>query len=296
MTGRILVTGASGFIGKHVVASLQTDPSQLVTCLVRKTSNLDGLDSKKLDFRDGDLTDRESVIKAMKGIAYVIHLGAAVGTESAEDNQKVNVEGTRHVIEACKLYAVRRIVFISSVNARLGIGSYGISKRDAEELFKGSGLNYTILRPGLVFGREGVQFRTFVKSIKDYPFIPLVGKGENLVQPIDVDDLAGVIAGLVKLRHPQHRLYEVGGRDRLTTRELLGRICAKLEISKPFLPVPVAMLRMAAAVLGKRSPVNKDQLSIMLNDLTADNRYLKRELHSQLMPLDSMIERYLEEA
>jgi nucleoside-diphosphate-sugar epimerase len=293
MTGQILVTGATGFIGKHVVVSLLKDSRRSVSCLVRRTSNLDGINTDMVEIRYGDLTNQDSVMKAMRGISKVVHLGAAVGQGDHEQNQLVNVEGSRYVIEACKRFAVRQVIFISSLNAKLGIGSYGMSKREAEQLFLSSTLNVTILRPGLVFGKEGTQFGTFVKSVKDYPFIPLIGKGMNLVQPIDVDDLAEVIVRLLTLGHSREQLYEIGGRDSVTTRKLLGHICDRLHQQKPFVPVPLWMLGIAARVLGTRSPVNKDQLRVMMHDLIADNQPLMKELHIKLTPLEQMLDSYL---
>ncbi|MBI4168288.1 MAG: NAD(P)H-binding protein, partial [Candidatus Aenigmarchaeota archaeon] len=159
----ILITGASGFVGKHLVAKLE--PKNNIRCLVRNTTSKDGLEGCDLAY--GDITDCESLLKATKGVGAVIHLVAALGAASYSENYKVHVEGAKNLIEACKLNDVRRIVVASSIATLAERKSdYGITKKIADELFLASGLDITILKPDFIYGKDGKGFRKLVDVIQ----------------------------------------------------------------------------------------------------------------------------------
>ena len=168
---RSLVTGATGFVGSHIAERLVKEGEEVVA-LVRRTSNTKFLSSIGVKFAYGDINDLESVKKAMSGIEIVYH-SAALADEwiSAKEARRVNVEGTRNLLDAAKEAKVKRFVFISSL-AVLGMrdhhgtpadapyhktgDNYIDTKIDSEQLvmdyYKKYGLPVTVVRPGFVFG------------------------------------------------------------------------------------------------------------------------------------------------
>jgi nucleoside-diphosphate-sugar epimerase len=170
-TARCLVTGATGFIGSHVVRRLVLDGYE-VRCLVRATSDISSLAGLDLGFVRGDLTDAPAVAGAAAGCDVVVHCGALVSDWAAVDEiRRINVGGTRNVVEAARAASVRRVVHISTTDVYGYPGGRGVderqpearfanwyaqSKREAEAevrlLERQAGPEVVILRPATVYG------------------------------------------------------------------------------------------------------------------------------------------------
>ena len=197
----ILITGASGFIGSFLVEELIKQRYQ-IRCLVRERSNKK-FNQEKLEVVFGDLADYNSLNQATKDVNLVIHLAAIINSRKKKLYQKVNILGTANLIKACQKNGVEKIIFLSSVYANRQEGEYGQSKFLTEKLIKESGLNYTIIRPNLVFGPkgEGALFKT-VKMIKNWPLILIPGDGRYRRQPVFVKDLIRLIMVCLLIFNP----------------------------------------------------------------------------------------------
>ena len=188
---RLLVTGASGFIGSHVARAASTR-GDAVRCLVRPHSDRSLLRGLAVDAAIGDLTDKDSLRRSTVGVEAVVHCGATT-SESSPDyalSYKTNVEGTQNLIDACVENGVGRLILISTQSAEEGNRSaYGATKLEAERILAASSLKYTILRPGTVYG---VGARGLFAKIQGYvarlPVIPMVGDGRQRFRPIYVGD------------------------------------------------------------------------------------------------------------
>jgi len=292
MSEKILITGATGFIGKNLILRLATNKKYKIRCFVRKNSNTDFLKKLDIGLKYGDITNRESVFEAMKNVKKVVHLAALVGSSDPKLNKEINLEGSKNVLDACIKENIKQVIVVSSINAKLNIGTYGKTKLEAEKLFLNSNLNFTILRPCLVFGKDGRQFNSFIKSITDFPIIPLINNGKNKIQPVDVDDLTLVIEKMLKKGSTNNKIYEVGGATRLTTKEFVTMLCKEKDIKKIKIPVPSFIMIIAAKILGKRSPVNKDQIKFMTKDSIADIALLEKEFLIRFKTLEQVLRKY----
>lgn len=193
-----LVTGDSGFVGRNLM----------------KKINAKGL---KSDINN-ELNDE------LKGMDGVIHL-AAIMDESNKNIWKVNVDGTKNLVSECKRAGVKRLVYISSLNVKLkNRGVYGDSKAEAENIIKQSGLNWTILRPGLVYGKDDTKNLTIIyRIVKKWKIFLTIDKGEFLLTPVLVDDLTEVIRLVLKNKNCFKKIYEVGG-EKVKFNELIEEI------------------------------------------------------------------------
>jgi nucleoside-diphosphate-sugar epimerase len=173
------VTGASGFIGSHLVESLLAREVR-VRCLVRTTSNRDHLPPGRVEFVEGDLSRPETLAEGMEGADVVYHLAGLVRTFSTKDLNRINVQGTYQVARQCALQKKPPVLIVTSSIAAAGparrteprretdppapISNYGHSKRAAEKAAArfADRVPTTIVRPGIVFGpRDRDVFKTF---------------------------------------------------------------------------------------------------------------------------------------
>ena len=208
---RVLVTGATGFLGGHLIEEMARGP-HVPICANRKgsdTSKIDALGLEKVVF---DLTDRDSMLQALRGVDAVVHLAAYYTfTGKKEMYERVNVRGTGDLLEACKEAGVKRFLYCSSTEAMGPIASppgdedsplnpqyeYGRSKARAEELVRSSGLDWTILRPSGIYGPSNVDDVAyyFITSFKGFASKFIIGSGKNLIQFVHVKD---VVQGFMK--------------------------------------------------------------------------------------------------
>lgn len=165
----ILVTGATGFIGSQLVRDLAMRKHKVVA-LARKASNVEHLSRLGIEIRSGDLTNLRSLIEACKEMDIVINLAAITSLEGMDYERSflVNVVGSQNVIDACKINQVKRIIFMATQSDNPG--AYATTKREAEKIFRDSGLNVTIIKPSLVYGQEGRGCLGVGKIYKEAPY------------------------------------------------------------------------------------------------------------------------------
>jgi len=212
----VLITGATGFIGKHLTAALSKTYS--VRCLVRKTSDIKELRDLNVDLAYGDLLDKTSLLPALDKIDLVYHLAGEVYSRKKDDFYKGNVLATQNLLEACKEKGTKRIIFLSSVGVYKPVISrtllteksecepityYGKTKLDAEEIIKKYDIPWVIVRAPIVYGpsQPHVLNRFFLNVINGEK-IYVVGDGNNLRSLCYIDNL---IEGLILLAGKQDK-------------------------------------------------------------------------------------------
>ncbi len=285
---RILVTGATGFIGNHLLPALIRAGHEVV-CLVRRTSDLSGLQGVDVERVQGDITDKDALLAALDGANAVVHL-AGVNVPELEACRQVNVEGVRMLIKACRERGVRRVVANSTVSAtREHLGAYGLTKRQGEDLWQASGLDVTILRLSLVYGpgAKGI-FAKLLGYVKTLPVVPLIGPGTFEVQPVYVGDVVDAILRCLESGKTIGRTYVLAGREATTMNQLIDAMLAELGKRKPKLhvPVPVAtLMARAMALVLPNPPVTVDNILGMNQPTDYDISAAERDFGFEPMPL-----------
>lgn len=271
---RVLVTGASGFVGRRVCQRM-LDTGLLVRAAVRQESSIAELDRRCEPCAIGPIEQFQEWERVLAGVDGVVHLVARThqtresGGGILADYRAVNVEGTRRLLEGCHRSSVTRFVFVSSIKA-LGEAAatsyaetdpshpkdaYGISKREAELLVLDAGSNGllepVVLRPPLVYG-PGVRgnFQRLLSAVdRGVPF-PL-GAVSNARSLIYVENLADAIA--VAMTHPQApgEVFHVADETIVSTPELIRLLADGLGREARLLRVPTSWLALAARVTGK---------------------------------------------
>lgn len=262
---RIVVTGATGFVGSAVVREL-TASGRTAVCLVRDAGKLAGktrdLASAAVVPVVGSAFDENALATALEGADAAIHLIGII-LESKRQGQtfhRLHVESTRQIVAACERAGVKRYVHMSALGARPagdGVSDYHRTKWEAEEAVRASGLDWTLFRPSLIHGPDGEfmqMMRFFATSRVRQPFMPYFGRGEARIQPVDVRDVARCFVRALALPETIGQTYALGGPEVYTWKELYD-VCARAIRGRPRrlvgIPVPVARLaaRLAMPVL-----------------------------------------------
>ncbi len=263
----ILITGSTGFVGKNLLKKLIHEKI-LVRCLVRDRKKID--DNSRVEIIEGDILDRGILGKATKDVGTVIHLAAIIKSADNSDFVRVNVEGTRNLVDACLKNNVQRIIYISSLDAGLkDINIYGKTKGIAEDIIKSSNIDYVILRPALIYGKGSKDICLLAELIKRYPVIPVFGDGEGLLQPVYVDDVCDVILKLINDRNIKNKIYYVAGEETISLNALIDKIAGLFSkrVIKIHIPLWVLWLPLRAYnFFIKKSLINYKSLSILSKD------------------------------
>ena len=232
----ILVTGGSGFLGSHVVDSLESAGHNVIIFDSKKSANI----KSGSDFINGDILDLEALTKALKNIDVVFHLAAFSDLNKAQDNpidtMKVNVVGMTNVLEAARINKINRVIFSSSiyVSSRSG-GFYRVSKHSCEllleEYFNHFDLKYTILRFGTLYGTRSDSSNSVYNYLMDALLkgeIQAIGSGEEIREYIDVRDTADFCVEVLADKYEGETLV-LTGQHRMRLAELLEMISEILD-------------------------------------------------------------------
>jgi uncharacterized protein YbjT (DUF2867 family) len=292
----ILVTGGTGFVGPKIVHALRARDLP-VRCLVRERARGKTLESWGCELAEGDVTNPESVRRAVAGCDTVVHLVAVIQGKP-EDFERIMVGGTRNVVAAAKEAGVRRFVLMSALGAEEPTEDsvpYFRAKWEMEQAVKGSGLVYTIFRPSFVFGKDGGILPTFMRIARVAPITPIIGPGTQRSQPIWVENVASYFAGAVDLPDAENRTFELGGPDVVTWNELYDRIKRAVGKRRPSIHLPFGFMRLNAALLEKLpgpTPVTPDQVRMLEGpDNVVSNDEARQTFDVDLVPLDEQLRR-----
>jgi len=213
----ILVTGATGFTGSHLMKQLIGE-NEDIRCFVRHTSDISILDNKRVEIKYGSFEDVESYRNALQGVDTLINI-ASLGFGHAP-----------MIVEEAENAGVRRAVFVSTTALFTNLPAQTKAIRTAaEKSITDSTLNYTIIRPTMIYGtgRDRNMIR-LIKMIRRYPVIPIAGNGDSLQQPIHVDDLAEAILKAVKSNNTIRKDYNVSGKLPITYNQVIDQTAEAL--------------------------------------------------------------------
>jgi uncharacterized protein YbjT (DUF2867 family) len=292
----ILVTGGTGFVGGHVVRRLRVE-DRPVRCLVRNPRKATILSQWGVDLTQGDMTDADSVRRAVDGCDTVIHL-VAIRQGKQEAFNAVMTEGTRSLAAAANEAGVRRFIHMSALGtgeATRDLVPYYAAKWEMEHAVVASGLDHVIFRPSFIFARDGGILPTFRKLAKLAPVTPIIGSGVQRIQPIWADDLAAYFAAAVDKPGAANRIFELGGPDVVSWNEFWARLKQALGQRRPSVHVPVWLMRANALVterLPGNIPLTGDLLTMLEHvDNVVTNDDAPRTFGLELVPLDEQLRR-----
>ena len=269
----ILVTGATGFIGRHVVQRLMAD-GRRVRCLLSEDMlpHVPWSDSPEIIV--GNLLDEEMVFKAVTGVHTIIHLRSAQWWGRPRDLERVELVGTRNLIAAARAARVGRIITVSQLGASSS-SAYTLMriKGIAEELIRSSGLAYTIIRSGVVFGEDDAFINHIAMMLRSSPFVFLMpGRGEVVVHPLYIDDLVEAIVCSLEAIDTVDASVDIGGPEYITLEDLIRTVMRVSNSYRIILPVPPYVVRWLTAFYNRifpRALITAQWLDILATNRTA---------------------------
>jgi nucleoside-diphosphate-sugar epimerase len=263
MSNKVLITGATGYIGSKLVRKL-VDKGYHVRAMTIENdpliTNLDGINCEKII---GDITKPETLNKAVKEIKTVFHLAAVLVANDKKLFHKINFEGTKNIIDASVNAQVEHFILISAAAAAYKERtSYGESKLNTEALAKRKDkTHFTIIRPTLLYGSGGSQeLKIYIEKIRKFPLIiPTIGLLKSRKRPVLVDDIVLGLTKLVNNKKTFGKIYNFGGGTSLTMWDYTKLIKKTFNINKPMIPIPVFICNFIAFFSEKilREPIIK---------------------------------------
>lgn len=226
---RIAITGGTGFVGRHLAKRLDSADTVIV--------------SRRAGVR---IDDVDALAEAFAGCEAIVHC-AGINREIGDQTfERVHVDGTRAVVEAARRAGVRRIVMLSFLRARPDCGSgYHETKWAAEELVRHSGIDYTILKSGMIFGPGDHMVDHVTRAVRTWPVFATVGYRERTVRPVAVDDAVDVLLAAIEGRIPDSTVAVMGAEE-LTLGAAVRRVAQVADRRPLFVPVPVWTIRLLA--------------------------------------------------
>lgn len=248
----ITVFGGSGFLGRHVVRAL-VKRGYRVRVAVRRPDLAGFLQPLgtvgQIHGVQANLRYPDSVLAAVKGADAVVNLTGILEESGRQTFAGVQANGARAVAQACAGHGITRFVQISAIGAdHASPSAYGRTKAEGEkaalELVPGA----VVLRPSIMFGPEDTFFNRFAALARMLPVLPLVG-AETKFQPAFVGDVAEVVARAVDGTIQGGRVYELGGPEVKTLRELVAYVCEITDRKRVLASLPFPLARLQARVL-----------------------------------------------
>ena len=278
---RVFITGATGFVGQAIGNQLCLAGHDL-TILVRQAAaplTCEIAHRWRARTLAGDATRDGLWTSQLEGIDAAVHAVGIISEQGAATFENVHVQGTRRVLAALRQNHVQRLVHISALGTRPdGISRYHQTKWAAEEMVRHSGLNYTILRPSVIYGPQDHFVNRFARMSRFSPTLPVIGSGLAKLQPISVGAVAVSVAAALRLDKSIGRTLDLCGPEPMSLRTLLEQILGVLGRKRWIVPLPLTIARPMAAFgewvfpawLKQPPPLSRDQIIMLQEDNVGD--------------------------
>lgn len=300
----ILVAGGTGFIGAAVVQELARRGKPVAVMSHRPERAARRFPGLNVEVRAGDVRDPASLPAAVQGAEAVVSAmqfpNFPVETPRLGYTfEEVDARGNERLVAAAKAAGVRTYIYLSGAGAAPD-GKYHWlrAKWHAEEAVRRSGLRYTIIRPSWVYGPEDRALNRFVTFARRLPFVPVIGDGQQRLQPVFIDDVVRVVVD--SLEHPAaaNQTFEIGGPEVLTMDEVLRTMLAVLGKRRPLVHIPAGLMRLVGRLMDlvplAGRPLSADAVTFVTMDALADNTALLRAFPDlRLTPLREGLATYL---
>lgn len=271
---RILITGASGFIGSHLVQALSEAGHEVIACvrhpdtIWQRWPDITAIQADfATDHAEGDWIPR------LGDVDVVINAVGIIGEDRGQTFDALHTKTPIALFRACETVGVKRVIQISALGAdETAFSHYHISKRTADRFLRERELDWAVVMPSLVYG-PGAKSMAMFKTIVTLPLIPLIDAGDQAIQPIHINDMAQAILQLVEDPSPLRATIEMVGPEPITMRDLYQGLRHWLGLGTArFISVPYRLALYGAhwAGLLGQTPINAEAVQMLRNGNTGD--------------------------
>jgi len=240
---RVAITGGTGFVGSHLADRLESERHEVLLLARRRRAN------QVHSFIPNYLSNVTQLTAVFRGYDAVAHCAGINREKGKQTFQRVHVDATQNVVEAAKAAGVKKIVMISFLRARPNCESlYHQSKWEAEEIVRNSGLDYTIIKAGVVYGRGDHMLDHLSHALHTFPFFALVGLEEKSLRPLAVEDLVHVMRAAIVDRRLKRQTIALLGAEEIYLSEAVRRVAEVVGKQPLMFPLPIWLHRLMAQV------------------------------------------------
>ena len=264
---KIFVAGGTGFVGGHLLKALLSSGHSVRALVHRRSTTCEDVEQV-----EGDITRVETFEQSITGCDAVINLIGIIRELPSRGVtfERLHVQATSNLLAAAAGNGIKRYLQMSALGTRPdAVSAYHKTKWRAEELVRGSGLEWTIFRPSMIFGPQDGFINMLAAQLRLAPVMPVIGSGSYRLQPIHGDDVARCFALALELPETIGHTYELCGRDRVSYEGLLDMIAVTMGRSRPFKPhLPLSLMKSVIPYMQKipQFPITMDQLQMLLEE------------------------------
>ena len=290
---KILVTGATGFIGAALIAGLLQNRHQVLACVHRSSAKRllpSSVEIMTVDFmRD---TDERTWLPRLVGIDVVINTVGILRETRGASFAEVHHLAPQSLFRACEIAGVKRVIQISALGADgQAVSHYHRSKKAADDALRACKLDWIIVQPSVVFGSDGASTRLFLR-LASMLLIPLVGDGEQRMQPLHIDDLTALVIQLLERSCAIKQTIAAVGPTPVTMREMLSAYRKALNLGRArVIKTPLMLVRAVARVgdVIRAGALSTETLNMLLQGNTASAQAITAILGYAPRPLGDFL-------
>lgn len=300
---KILVIGASGFVGRHLAKKLSAD-GYTVRCLARTPNKIRDLEKVGCEVVQGDISEPASLhnaLKLMDAVYITIHtIAAQPANKGLKDFVDVELNGLQNIVSACRQNGVSRVVYVTFLGVAPDAKSTWIRGRwKAEQLLLKSGLDATIIRPGMIAGIGGQGFNAVVGNAKRR-FAFVMGSGRQRFRCIAIDDLVYYLEGVLNQPGAYGQAYDVGGDELLSITQMIDIVADFLGRQHPRkFHIPLGGLSAISSIIEPMIKMQKGAMKGLVDSMRAeaigaDHKAIAVILPKPLLTFRQSVEKALE--
>ncbi|MFL2988492.1 NAD-dependent epimerase/dehydratase family protein [bacterium] len=281
---KVAVFGSTGFVGKYILKSLLNHKHEVHT-LVRNGSENKLKDIDNINISTGDVTNNTSLDQTMMNCSTVIYNIGIIRQFPSKGitYEKLHYQYAKKIIDRAVYYKIKHFILMSANGVKLDGTGYQSTKFKAEEYLKKSGLNYTIFRPSLIFGKP-TNDQEFCSQLRDtmlklpipaplfFPGMNIFEAGKFKMSPIHVENVADFFVKCIQNEKHFNMTYNLGGSQSYNWKKIIHIISSALNKRKLMIPAPVLPIKIVAFFLDrfKLFPITRDQLTMLLEGNSCD--------------------------
>jgi nucleoside-diphosphate-sugar epimerase len=280
---RVFVTGAAGVLGSRLVSRLLSAGFEVRGLVLPGEPRRAHLEQLGCEIWEGDIRDPASLRGCCTDVDLVYHLAAIIISHDPTAFERINLQGTAHVVAEAAAGGVRHFVYISSASVTYPKRTpYAESKLRAEGLVAAGSFQHTIVRPTLVYDRQGGQeLQMFLDYLRRFPIVPFIGAGSALKRPVLSDDIVDGLIALADREIAYGKTYNFSGAEPISMLEFARLLLRHHAKPKPFVHLPVPLCTAAARIMSafmERPPLTLNAIAGVVNDANLDPSEAMRDL------------------
>jgi NADH dehydrogenase len=294
------VAGGTGFVGGATALELFRRGHRVVV-LSHRGEPARGALPDAIELRHVDVGDGSGLPGALQGldalaIALAFRNSPIEAPRRGQTFEAIDAAGTERLVNAAASAGLGRLLYVSGAGAAPDASRHWFrAKWRAETAVRDSGITFTILRPTWIYGPRDVSLNRFVGFARRLGMVPLTNTGRQILAPVFIDDVAGLAADALTSDDAADAVFELGGPETLSMREIVARALRVAGLRRPVLPGPTPLIKLAAAPLTQlpSPPLTPAAIDFINQPATVDIRPLLERMPRRLTPLDEGLASYL---